>query len=337
MVARLLPTALSLAGALALGGCVVEEECTVIGSRLSLTDFDDDFLVPSGLTMCAPNQGPCVGEGGRIAFLPEQLEVASPTDRDLWGAAVGVGDDVRFYAVGAAGTLAMSVDDRDAWRSIEIETTADLWSVAAIDGTGVVVAVGDGVIVRSDDAGESWVVEPAGKPAPDRLLALSDGTVLATGPDGFMATSDDGRTWTSVPSPTDRPITALHRPFDEVLVADAAGDVFSGHPGSDWVDAEVPGRTPVVSFAGQALVWALRADGTLAFRFEDEPWERSDHVAARAGVLSAAEWVVYPFGPAPRGLNDVGWTWVSSMCAVGADGSVESNLAWLDPVTECRF
>lgn len=318
--------------------CVVEEECEVVDLDLLITAFTPDPAVPAQLEFCDADGGPCVGAGGSIAFLPEAPDVESPTQNDLHGSATGRWDSTHFFAVGDAGTLLTVRDGYDGWQAEDLELQNDLYAVATRIDRPVVVAVGDGIVVRSEDAGESWTVDalPADMLV-DQLVRMPDDTIVAGGASGQLWSTKDGANWTEIESPTQDPISAMYVGYGVPLLADAAGRVFEQDDEGTWQELSVPGAAPVVSFSGQALVWALRSDDTVAYRFLDEDWKRSDFEPEGGALMSAGEFDGYYYGYYYDfySVYEVGW--VQSVCVIGQDGSVHSASAWLEPELECRI
>jgi photosystem II stability/assembly factor-like uncharacterized protein len=333
---RRLAISASIVGTGLLTTSCVEQECVIEDFDLALTEFADDYEAAEGLVFCDPDQGPCVGAGGAIAFLPEAVSIDSPTEEDLNGAATGRWTDPRYFAVGDAGTLLTSDSGLSDWRVEEIDTEVDLWSVAALVSQPHVVAVGDGVAVRSRDAGSTWDVLalPEGVQI-THLARLAEDTILAAGPDGRLWTTLDGETWSPETSPTTDAVTALYVAYGTPLLADSAGRVFARDSQGEWLEQDVPGAAPVVSFTGHVMVWALRSDGVLAYHFADEDWKRSDYDSDDAALMAASEWAGYYVDASYDYYAFYDWGWLQSVCVVDDDGEVHSASAWLEPVLVC--
>lgn len=314
----------------------IDQECEVTDLELVITDFSDDDPVPANLEYCDAEGGPCVGAAGAISFLPELLLVDSPTEQDLHGAATGHWDHNDYFAVGDAGTVLVARGGYAGWQVEEVETDADLWAVATRYNTPVVVAVGDGVSVWSEDGGSSWQVSelPAGV-AINHLVRTTGDRILGGGLDGSLWITSDGQDWDAADSPTSAPITAMYDPWASPMIADANGKVFEQDPDGNWAQLDIPGNAPVVSFTGHAMVWALRNDGTLAYRFADQDWERSEYVPQDGALVAAGEYDGVYYDEYYDAYYFYEYGWVQSMCVVDSDGAVHSNSAWLEPVFEC--
>ncbi|WP_434426028.1 WD40/YVTN/BNR-like repeat-containing protein [Nannocystis pusilla] len=105
-----------------------------------------------------------VGEGGSIARQAGEAAwtaPASPTDASLRG--VAFTRDETVVAVGDGGAVVRSTDAGETWAVIDAGVTDDLAGVTCSD-VGTCVAVGDGVLRLSTDAGASWA-PPAEVPA----------------------------------------------------------------------------------------------------------------------------------------------------------------------------
>lgn len=115
-------------------------------------------------------QGRAQGEGAPTDRLDSAaLLTASPAAGVVFdvarfaGAPVGAAGAVRLVAVGDRGRILISDDSAASWRQAPSPVSVELTAVA-FNGAGVGVAVGhDGAILRSADAGESWVVIADGR------------------------------------------------------------------------------------------------------------------------------------------------------------------------------
>ncbi|MCY1010366.1 hypothetical protein OV079_33330 [Nannocystis pusilla] len=140
-----------------------------------------------------------VGDGGtivrRVAEDDWDLQ-ASGVTADLFAVASRPQESV-VVAVGAAGTIVRSADDGATWRPVASGTTAELYAVALAEDEAVAIAVGDGVALRSEDAGGTWSMGqvPEGTSVL-RGVAGRDGAWLAAGENSQVLSSvDGGRTW----------------------------------------------------------------------------------------------------------------------------------------------
>jgi photosystem II stability/assembly factor-like uncharacterized protein len=129
---------------------------------------------------CTEGEGEVVG---RFLYVVDE----SGTEADLHS--VDVRGDV-MYAVGDAGTLLTGTPDDVVWTAREAGTEADLVGVATLDGTIAVVIGGDGTVLRTEDAGETWTAVDAGLPA-----GAEPSAVTTVGAEGFVIVGDGLGVW----------------------------------------------------------------------------------------------------------------------------------------------
>lgn len=260
---------------------------------------------------------------------------------------VDAGD--RAVAVGERGHILVSETRRDGWRQIErVPTRSNLTAVTAIDQR--VFAVGhDGVVLRSDDGGLTWVrkrVQLFDRDNPDPRNGAPLLDVLFTDVDnGFavgayatlLRTRDGGDTWEYV--------DVLNRggaaaPTEEELAADA---VAPGLEDESWnfnaadldLDEETDPHLNGIARTGNGNLFVVAERGA-AFRSVDggDTWQRIQlpYEGSMFGVIGTGGDHVLCFGL--RGnvfeSSDLGSTWskretgteLSLMGgAVGADGA----------------
>ena len=130
---------------------------------------------------------------------------------ELWSAAaIPVGAKAaapRLVVVGAGGTILVSDDSGQTWRSVPDPQKATLFSVAA--GTSGLVAVGvDGATIRSAD-GLTWVTVPTGFTQTLRAVAAGGKAYVAVGASGTVLTSTDAVTWRIEPPATTLTLRAV--------------------------------------------------------------------------------------------------------------------------------
>ncbi|WAS94645.1 WD40/YVTN/BNR-like repeat-containing protein [Nannocystis punicea] len=170
-----------------------------------------------------------------------------------------------MVAVGAGGTILRSVDDGRTWKPSASGTTAELYGVWLAEDEGLALAVGEQVVLRSDNAGFTWSMGqvPKGTGAL-RGVAGREGELFAVGDHTQVLRSDDeGRTW-------------------ERVAVESAGDLLAVVV--DRYDLPVEGDTDPFLVAGQFGVFRL---------FERFGLEQIQSVAAPVSGLSAdgAWWV----------------------------------------------
>jgi hypothetical protein len=115
----------------------------------------------------------------------------APIGGDLYGVAY---DGTRFIAVGDMGVILTSPDGI-AWTGQSSGTTQQLFGVAALNGT--IVVVGDGIILHSTD-GVTWTAATGFDPSIRFVdAAAGDGSFVAVGSQGQIWRSADGATWSA--------------------------------------------------------------------------------------------------------------------------------------------
>jgi len=161
-------------------------------------------LVPSSAVL---NLVPCAALFGALLLgcpgTEGDLESAPPP---VWPAsdlvAVDVIDDDHVIVVAATGEIHLSSDSGLSWQRARVPPVAGLRSISMADReTGW--AVGEGVILRTDEDGSSWRRQPI----PDRkdrvrlagVSAIDREHAIAVGEGGVrLRTQDAGRTWQDV-------------------------------------------------------------------------------------------------------------------------------------------
>lgn len=283
------PVSLALAAALAgASGCgTCDDESSVKFTRedsgTAATLRDAASLGDSGAV--------AVGDDGAIVTRNEDghwsLRTGGAANHLYAVASRTAGTRVSVTAVGERGTIVTSVDGGLTWKTADSGTSVDLRDVAY--GTAV-VAIGDGVILRSSASGQAWEqVQP-----PDGVGVL-------------------------------RSIASIDAPGEQarfIAVGDGGAVFFSADDGEDWVrrDARTTAdlRAAGVYRGGEGLgltplFWIAGADGTVRAAL-DESLERWEHVelgldadvvaiTPETDWLLAADGSLHALGGAP-GLSD---------------------------------
>ena len=208
----------------------------------------------------------------------------------------------RIIAVGERGNIIWSADGRS-WKQAQVPTRATLTAIA-INGDRVWAAGHDGVILRSDDRGESWKlqrIDPLdGSIAPDQRDPRQGSPLLdimfvdaergyAVGAYNLMLeTRDGGAVWNRVSLTQPAPAAALTENTKTKAVDDA------GATAADTAIAGTPGE-PVDRYAF--------SEDELELGAETDP-----HLNGIARTGSGAFFVVAERGSAYRSRDD-GVTW----------------------------
>lgn len=216
-----------------------------------------------------------------VAGLPAQAAAldATPTARPHVSLMLGIartGD--RLVVVGEHGRILLSDDSGKTWRGVASGSVATLNSVRFVTSkTGFVVGW-DATILRTDDAGESWVQENSDPTADNALFAvigLPDSGALAVGSYGLALQSADGKSWTVEHNDTLDPDSHMNSLFSpepgHLVIAGEAGSVYASEDaGKVWRHLDFPYEGSL--FGGLALgaqdwlVYGLRGH---VFRTQD--------------------------------------------------------------------
>ncbi|MDI3258732.1 MAG: YCF48-related protein [Sinobacteraceae bacterium] len=160
----------------------------------------------------APGHALIVGQKGTILTMDAQgrwQPQVSGTEERLFG--VSVNEAGRAVAVGAFGTLLVSDDGGQRWRS-----AAPNWAqyfpngeqphlyAAKVSERGIITVAGEfGLILRSDDGGVTWRTLHQGDASLFSLDLREDGGGYAVGQNGtILRTEDGGKTWSELATET---------------------------------------------------------------------------------------------------------------------------------------
>ena len=186
-----------------------------------------------------------------VAGSPAQAAVpdVTPTARPHVELMLGIARaEDRLVAVGERGRVLLSDDSGRTWRGVESGTDATLNTVRFISPkTGFAVGW-DQTILRTDDAGESWVKQNGDTSADNGLFAvtkLDSGGLLAVGAYGLALASADGKSWTVEHNDTLDPDAHMNSLFSpapgHLVIAGEAGSVYvSDDDGKVWRHLEFP-------------------------------------------------------------------------------------------------
>lgn len=289
----------------------------------------------------------------------EQSVIAPLAPRSLLLDAAVVGD--RIVVVGERGHVLISTDDGASWRQVAVPTRAMLTAVAFADDR-VGVAVGhDSVILRTEDAGDSWelVYSAPEDEAPFFDVWFADAAAgFAIGAYGsHYRTADAGRTWSFEPiGDTDWHLHQIARSeTGRLYLAAEAGFVYrSDDDGTTWTELPSPYEGSffgVLPLDGDTvLLFGLRGH---LFRSEDagKTWNVIDTstVAMLTDGARLADGTIVIVGlggtvlvstdggasfsysqrPGRRGISAVAETGAGTLVLVGEFGVVSGTLAEL--------
>lgn len=178
---------------------------------------------------------------------------------------VAQGGGGRLIGVGERGYVFVSDDHGASWRSAITPSSSTLTAVRFVDERRVVAVGHDAVILRSEDAGDSWQLVQSDPDAEEPLLSAwfdADGHGFAVGAYGrFLETDDGGASWTErelAANPEGLHLNAVARLADEVyLIAGEAGTLLrSDDGGQEWTALTSP-------YAGSFFGVQVMADGAV--------------------------------------------------------------------------
>lgn len=199
-------------------------------------------------------------------------------------------------AVGDGGAALRSGDGGKTWTAIEVGTAADLRAalMATVRLPGEVrqfvgVIVGDGVLLRSDDAGATWVPVALAPELSGSFRAVEAGwtRIVAVGDGGLaIASTDAGATWTKLDSGTTADLRRLVLAQDRVFAVTGAGEVVV--EGEDLAFETVVPSVPVVDVGLVDTIGrvALFADDRVGPWPEDSPLAQSIALPSTPRALS---------------------------------------------------
>jgi photosystem II stability/assembly factor-like uncharacterized protein len=252
-----------------------------------------------------------VAVGTAQAAGPDAKATARPHVSLMLGIA-RIGD--RLIAVGERGSVLLSDDSGNTWRSAPTGSEATLTHITVV-GPKSAYAVGwDATILRTDDAGESWVKQHEDTSQDNGLFAvvgLPDGRALAGGTYGLFYETEDGKSWKDLHNDTldpDAHTNALVTPTaNRILLAGEAGSLYlSEDAGKAWKHLDFPYKGSLFG----AL--ALGADDWLVFGLRGHAFRTQD---------AGAHWVSLPTDT-PVGLMGGAVLTDGRVVLVGSGGAV---------------
>ncbi|MCY1004311.1 YCF48-related protein [Nannocystis pusilla] len=278
-------------------GCNSEWEYNLRASSLMTAEAVDLVAVAgtsAKFSVALTAEGRLLAPLGSAVFEP----VEQPASGTLRAVAMGATEcpelqpcaDPVALAVGDGGAALRSVDGGKTWTAIDLGTTADLRAamLATVRLPGEVrqfmgVIVGDGVLLRSDDAGATWVPVALAPELSGSFRAVEAGwtRIVAVGDGGLaIASTDAGATWTKLDSGTTADLRRLVLEQDRVFAATEAGEVV--------VEGEDLAFKTVVPSAPAIDVGLVDTIGRVALFADDRvgPWPEDSPLAPSVALPS---------------------------------------------------
>lgn len=197
-------------------------------------------------------------------------ELQTGIEEDLFGIAF-LNSDTGVVTGGTAeyGKIFRTRNGGNDWEDVTPAGTELLYDVKPFGNNGFMAVGLNGVIWRSEDAGETWSLIPSGTQAWLSALWLGeDGKGFACGTSGtLLQTSNAGLTWTPVTSNTGSWLLSIHF-FNSSLgyATGASGQVIRTTDGGEtWVPIVTPGNANINAIWAfdQHLVFAVLSNGIL--------------------------------------------------------------------------
>lgn len=203
---------------------------------------------------CGPRSQLYAGQGGALyRQTGESLEaLQSGTDARLMSVAQSRDGDLAV-AVGAFGTILVSVDQGFTWSSASLDWFAVLDDYVEphlydvhISAGGQITVVGEfALVMQSDDAGLTWQRRHRAESSLFGLYLDASGTGYAVGQEGtVLATGDGGETWAAIPTPTNDILLNIHRSDSGAVLATGIRKFIVSHDqGATWTEYDSPALT----------------------------------------------------------------------------------------------
>ena len=159
-------------------------------------------------------------------------------------------DGTLAAAVGAFGTILISVDQGETWETLSIDWFAilddyvepHLYDVHIREG-GQITVIGEfSLVIQSNDAGLTWHTRHKGESSLFGLYLDATSTGYAVGQEGAMlTTADAGETWTAIPTPTNDILLNVTRSQTGAILATGIRKfIVSGDQGATWTEYDSP-------------------------------------------------------------------------------------------------
>jgi photosystem II stability/assembly factor-like uncharacterized protein len=156
-------------------------------SRVFFADARNGFALGSGVESTKILK---TSDGGR------EWKIVYQTTKVLLNGICFLGSE-EGWAVGSGGTIIATSNGAQTWKLVESGTDQDLYSIAALQPSGPVFAVGKhGAFVRSDDKGKSWTKHTIPTTVDlTKVAVLPSGMLLVLGRDRLLTSRDSGVSW----------------------------------------------------------------------------------------------------------------------------------------------
>jgi photosystem II stability/assembly factor-like uncharacterized protein len=253
--------------------------------------------------------------------------------------AVAFGSPTVAWATGTNGMILKSYDAGQSWLFQDSGTGATLRGVTATSNQDVWTVGDYGTILRSSDGGAQWTAQWSGANRPlEGIAALGNGNLIAVGDGIILRTADGGQSWVGdarvYPAPGD-PSPIDLTTFD--LRAVAAKDGTAWAVGQSRVDTSeviiktvTGGRTWTlqssdysqsvllrgVTALSPAIAWAVGDGGVILATSDGETWQRQATASPDQiwfGVVALSERNVCVVGSAGVIATSRGETWVEGV------------------------
>ncbi len=244
---------------------------------------------------------------------------------------VSFSDSLNGMAVGDSGTMLVTHDGADTWRTLPRPTTAALHAVNVFDALIAVVAGDGGIILRTSDGGISWERRPSGTAARLRALTFSDeSNGTAVGDSGTIVRSTDGGlSWIKQVSGTVQTLNGVSCPTPSAgtVVGDNGAILHTTNGGINWYSQPVGshGSLSAVCFLDSSTGMAIMAGGYVLhttnagagwFLKQDPPSSPALHAIAfsdeNVGIVAGDGGKIFR-------TEDGGWTWAAEAANVSRD------------------
>ena len=236
------------------------------------------FLFSAALALAQCCSAPAMAEAAPVSNGPINILNVSLSDITSIGA--------KLVAVGERGLIMQSGDQGGHWSASFAPTSRTLTAIAFVDSKAGVAVGHGGTVLRTEDAGLTWLpvaVAEIGKDAVLGVTVLPDGRLIAYGAFGmYIESFDKGKTWKRRPVISDDFDRHISRviPFGDsrlLLVGESGTLAVSPDNGATWKQISSPYVGSyfgaLVLHDGALLAYGMRGN---VFRSEDQgqTWDK---------------------------------------------------------------